>query len=560
MKNGKTTLTLLAVLLLCAAAAAVGIGKLKKGTTRENTGSEGARLVEDTDHQGIGNVEVFTLKVEEGMDVQRASYSFSGRVLLVCRDGAETVLCSMDDDGTDIVEIYRGGPIAGNRLLPFWDNTRILMGDGVLECPEGYNLDNCPKDAAKVVPIVFPDAFVDGPEVLDKWTEVIISPDNGHLAWTIRRSDCGAVNAMGRLVRTENAYEIRDAAYISNMNAFRPDPDHPGYSLYSPVIGGEVKQFVRGGRAISLVGSGAESGGMGDSVVQDVATGEVTRITYNPGYDETTIFSPDEKLGIVMTTRFSKPTDMAVLGLVPRPFGEVLHNIMGQIYMYGVVGVRRVREGNVGPALINIEQSMTEDGYMGLDLSDPDQVWVYHSPMSWKSDGTAAMWLERERGGEQVRVQIVRLLDYKPGKAVAAVPVPAVGSYARDPENLDSYDVKVLGAFSGSASIKKVAEAQNKTTVTVVYDHYSDDGKVFWDGSETSTGAFVAETTYAGDLLLTDAEGKKLGGMDVKMAMSAAYSMGSLFGNGAGPTLDKDACSGSATWGGIQKDIEDLVP
>lgn len=169
------------------------------------------------------------------------------------------------------------------------------------------------------------------------------------------------------------------------MNAFQPDPDHEGLYLYTPEIGGEVKQFVHGGRAISLVG--AAPCGMADSIVQDIATGEVTLITCNPGYDETTIFSPDEKLGIVMTTRFSASTDMAVLGLVPRPYGEVLHNILGQVYMYGVTGVRSSREGNIGPALINIEKSQTEEGYMGLNLSDPDGVWMYNSPMSWKSDG-----------------------------------------------------------------------------------------------------------------------------------------------------------------------------
>jgi len=562
-KNGKTRhpfRVVLIVMILFVVAGVVGISRPKTGKTREYKYVDGSRLIEDTADQGIGRVEVSTLKLDGDIGLLRASYSFSGRVLITCQEGSDMIVYSLNDDGSNLHEIYRGVPAGGNRLLPYWDNMRILMGDSVLECPDGYTLDNCPKGSAKMVPIVFPDAFVKGPNVVDKWTEVIISPDNDYIAWTIRRSDCGAVNAMGKLVRTENSYEIQDAEYISNMNAFRPDPAHEGYSLYSPVIGGEVKQFVHGGRGISLVGAGAESNGMGDSVVQDVATGEVTQITRNPGYDETTILSPDEKMGMVMTTRFSNTTDMAVLGLVPRPYGEVLHNIMGQVYMYGVTGVRRDREGNIGPALINIEKSKTAEGYMGLNLSDPDNVWIYHSPMSWKSDGTAAMWMERERGGNGVRVQIVKLLDYVPGESVAAVPVPAVGDYAQEPVNLGNYDVKVRGAVSGFVTVKKKSGFLNKATVTVVYDHYSDDGKVFLNGTETSSGSITSKTSYKSDLVLTDAEGKNLGGMDVNMTMSAAYSIGSLFRGNTSPTLDQKHSSGAAVWGDLQKRIEDLVP
>ena len=551
-------IVLLGIVVFCAVAAVIGLSRSGAGRIREYKYVEGSRLIEDTADQGVGRVEVFTLKLDRSMAVQRASYSFSGRVLVVTRDGTQTVISSVNDDGTDLTEIYRGTSRGGSRLLPFWDNTRILMGDSILECPDGYTLDNCPTDAGKMVPIIFPDAFSKGPHVVDKWTEVIISPDNEHIAWTIRRSDCGATNAMGRLVRTENSYEIRDAQYISNMNAFRPDPEHPGLNLYTPEIGGEVKQFVQGGRAISLVG--AAPCGMADSIVQDIATGEVTLITRNPGYDETTIFSPDEKLGIVMTTRFSETTDMAVLGLVPRPFGEVLHNILGQVYMYGVTGVCSSREGNIGPALINIEKSMTEEGYMGLDLSDPDRVWMYNSPMSWKSDGTAAMWIEREKGGSGVRVQIVKLLDYQPGEPVAATDTPAVGGYAQEPANLGNYDVKVQGTVSGFVTIKKETVFLNKTTVTAVYENYSDDGQVFLNGTETSSGAITAKTTYKSNLTLTGADGSRLGCMDVDLTMSAAYSIATLFTGRTSPSLDLNASYGTADWNGKHAGLEQLVP
>ena len=188
----RNTLTILgAIVLFCIVAAIIGLSRANAGRVREYKYTEDARTIMDTQNQGVGSVEVSTLKLDKSMSVQRASYSFSGRVLVVTRDGSQTVISSVNDDGTDLIEIYRGTSRGGSRLLPFQDNTRILMGDSVLECPEGYNLDNCPKDAAKMVPIVFPDAFVKGANIVDKWTAVIIAPDNEHMAWTIRRSDCG---------------------------------------------------------------------------------------------------------------------------------------------------------------------------------------------------------------------------------------------------------------------------------------------------------------------------------------------------------------------------------
>ncbi|WP_455616957.1 hypothetical protein [Eisenbergiella sp.] len=39
-------------------------------------------------------------------------------------------------------------------------------------------------------------------------------------------------------------------------------------------------------------------------------------MTKTPGYDEATIFSPDNRLGIVMSTRFSPKTNSSYLGLI----------------------------------------------------------------------------------------------------------------------------------------------------------------------------------------------------------------------------------------------------
>src|SRR3546814_18320723 len=72
-------------------------------------------------------------------------------------------------------------------------------------------------------------------------------------------------------------------------------------------------------------------------------------------------------------------------------------------YTYAVTGVRRAREGNIGPALIDIGASKSQANYLGIDLST-DKDWVYHSPMSWRPDGKKAMWMEKSeerRGGQE---------------------------------------------------------------------------------------------------------------------------------------------------------------
>lgn len=541
---------LLCIVAFCVIAAIVGLNRASKGGKEYLYTDEVIKLSDDT----IGDVEVSTVPIKNGTKLQRGSYTFSGRVIYSAREENGISYYTCNDDGTDIIRLCTVDENGGNRLLLFKDNRRVLLGDYVLECPEGQTLDNCEEGKAKLIPIEFPEEFSSDSAVVDEWTEVIIAPDCKHFAWTIRRSDCGAVNAMGELARGKDSYTIENPEYISNMNSFEKNGD---YLTYTPEIGGEVKQFVNGGKGISLVGSAPC--GMGDSIVQDVATGEVTQITKTPGYDETTIFSPDEKLGIVMTSRFSEKSDLGVMGLVDRPYGQPLHNIMGQVYMYSVTGVRGEREGNIGPALIDIEKSMEDEEYTGINLSDPKEEWVYNSPMSWNNDGTKAMWMERDRDGNHVRLRIVKLKDYNPDREVETVETPEVGDYAAAPkENMD-YSGKIQGKKSGYVEVEKKSGFMSKATVTVKYHDYSDDGKYFYNGTETSSGSIMSKTTYTSDVKVTDKSGKEVGSMDVDMKFSAAYKLTSAFSGSTSPQLDVSGSEAVATWKGRTADISQNV-
>jgi hypothetical protein len=413
--------------------------------------------------------------------------------------------------------------------MVFADNKRVLLGDYILECFPG--IDSC--EHTDLVPVEYPREIVDDPATLFHWSEIIIAPDNEHIAWTILRSDHGGAAAMiGKLIRQKDSYRVADARIISSLESLKKDPDRPGFFIPQPSLGGEVKQFVHGGRAISLVGS--KDSVITDSVVQDLAVLKTERITKTPGYDETTIFSPDERLGIVMTTRGSPKTNPAVFGLLPRPHCYAMQGMIQIFYLYAVAGVRTFRPGNIGPAIIDIERSIHEEGYNGVLLNDPEEQWVYYSPMSWHPSSKKAMWPEGLRlslgdGKEaKMRIRIAELLDYSPGAPVPAGKTPEHIPYAEtDLSKLlrtgtDGADIegKIAGRHSGHIRLRwrlKGTLADTAGTVEETYSNFSDDGKTFYNGYEKSSFSIREGSVYEADLTMSGAE---TGVMKLRVAFS----------------------------------------
>jgi hypothetical protein len=336
-----------------------------------------------SDQHGLGRVEVSTIPLPLTATELTATYTFSGSVLVSFKtldDPQEkdfwNIAVVNDDavnsDGGGFRVIF-AGPIPqhpkanGIRFMVFADNRRVLLGDYVLECDP--DIDRC--ERATLVPVHYPWHYEHDPRTFKHWSEIIIAPDNEHICWTILRTDIGAAVGLGALKREADAYIIEKPQIISTVVHLEANRDNPGYLLQHPMCGGEVKQFVWGGRAISVVG--AKDGAITDSVVQDLASGEITQITRTPGYDETTIFSPDERLGIVMSTRaFEEHRPRSPwLAAATHAVGWSPRGIIQHLYMYAVAGVRSFRKGNIGPVLIDIERSMCEPGYLGLAAERP---------------------------------------------------------------------------------------------------------------------------------------------------------------------------------------------
>src|SRR5699024_6608263 len=469
-----------------------------------------------------------------------ATYTATGKVFILYRADAEAPdwyqAAVVNDDGTNFRRIFSGviaehATANGIRHMMFQDNRRVLLGDYVIEC--GPDLDTC--TSAVLVDVDYPWDLESSPLVSHHCSEVIVAPDDAHLAWTIRRADLCVDAAIGRLRRTADHYVIDDARLISTTEVLVADPDSAGYLVPQPMRGGEVKQFVQGGTAISIVG--AVDGSLPDSVVQDLGSTELTQITRTPGYDETTIFSPDEKLGVVMSSRASEGTDLAVLGLLPRPHAALTGmGLAWATYAYTVTGVRQWRRGNVGPVLINIERSQNEPGYQGVPLNSPDDSWVYISPMSWHPDGRRVLWPEMLRGSDQpgrlrqVRLRRAELLDHCPHPAVPVQPTPADIPYALEGADAEralrrQASPVVAGRIAGRDSgyleyERRSAEgpAGRAVTISSRYVDLSDDGRNFYSGYERVRASFDEDTVYEADLELS---GHDSGEMHLRATWSA---------------------------------------
>lgn len=513
----------------------------------------------------FGRVLVRTVPLPAGAVLRSATYTPSGKVLVSYAKSADQGrrqldLAVMDDDGDNFRPVWSGAlperpKDNGIRFMVFPDNKRVFLGDFILEC-DG-SLDAC--NGPRVLPVDYPAEVDNGPHIGFRWSEVIVAPDNRHIGWnTLFTGYSGAAVFTAALRRTADRYRIVAPQIVSTLVPFLPDPKHPDGVIPAPVRGGEVKQFVHGGTAISL--AGALRRDVPDSVVQDLPSGRIEAITDAPGYDETTIFSPDERLGLTMTSRFSPGTDPAILGLIPRPYPTSLNMGLSMFaYTYAVTGVRAVRPGNVGPALIDIAASKTREGYLGQNLNlDPD--WVFSSPMSWHPGGKKGMWIETHRGDRERRIRIVNLPDYRPGPTVPARPTPATVPYgSSDLSHIGKLaaaagdvDLKVYGRTSGYIHYRRAGSVIEKT-----YTDFSDDGRTVYSGRETSTINPAGRTIYTADVRLT---GPKPGIMAVQVTfgpLRGARPAEILF---APDESGKPATRGYVEYGGRRLEASALVP
>ncbi|MBO6244427.1 MAG: hypothetical protein J6O41_07730, partial [Clostridia bacterium] len=445
-----------------------------------------------------------------------AIYSKTGKIIFAYKkeNDGNTYIGVMDEDGTNLKQLWGGEwkeyyQSNGIRLMPFDDNKKILTGDYVLECSP--NIDQC--DSSKLLPVIYPSEAVNLPGVYFVWSEIIVSPDE-HIVWSTLSSVYDDVNFIGKLVRNEDNYTISNVQIISTMGFVEADENDKELLKDVPIRGGEVKQFTNGGEAITLAGAGDSA--LAKSVFQNLVGEENYPLTHFPGYEETTIISPDGKLGLTMTTRFSPKTSSEILGFMPRPLSVYTTGRMNMYaYMYGVTKVRQSREGNIGPAVINIAESMSNPSYMGYDLHEDG--WIFNSPLSWHPNCKKAMFSENNRKTKEKRIRIVHFDNYIPSNILENKKTPDNISYAKPLDELKKELPKEInGYFKGK--VGRMVFNKTEKYSRSEYQNYSEDGKTFYNGYELSEyvgSQMVGKLTS--DITMT---GEKKGRMDLTITMT----------------------------------------
>ena len=448
-------------------------------------------------------VKTVNFTLPEGAVFQEAHYLSTGRILVQYQFNTSSThyyLAVMNDDGTNVTDIWNGEgryyKSNGFRILPFTDNKRILVGDYVIECTP--SLDDC--NHSEAILIEYPEEIVNDSRVLLLWSEVIVSQDSEHIAWSTLGNPFGAVNFIGRLSRSESTYTVSNVKMISNSEFFEKSGE---FLKEVPIRGGEIKQFTNGGTAVSVAGSTRT--GLAKSILQDLSSEDVTALSHEPGYEETTILSPDTKLGITMSTRNSPKTNLAILGLVPVPNDVIVTaNLNYLVYTFAITNVRNGKHrGNIGPVLANMEQSINDPNYHGIGLHDESENWTFCSPLSWHPSSTKAIWPETANCGPDKgknRLRMVEISGYDATQPVPTQPTPENISYAKDISDFKNMsDMTFVGRVNGKEGYIDINRTQVYSYAT--YVNYTEDGSVYYNGTmsyETTAergGKFVANIT-----------------------------------------------------------------
>ncbi len=134
LKLWQIVLTVVAAIVVFAVVAGIigySFSRARQGNTYIYT--QDVRQVEDVG--GLGTVEISTLPLDAGIAVRRACYTPSGRVLISYKQDGDTVICTLDDDGNNRLELYRGKFPGKYRLMVYQDNARVLLGGGCAGVP-----------------------------------------------------------------------------------------------------------------------------------------------------------------------------------------------------------------------------------------------------------------------------------------------------------------------------------------------------------------------------------------------------------------------------------------
>lgn len=427
----------------------------------------------------------------------------TGHLYIVAEDGSGLLCLSCGVANEPSVQADGG---ALSYALP--DGKRVFFGPygtfTILECTP--SLLNC--QSAQILPIDISAArpSVTGIVDIGGGAAPHMAPDGIHLVFSDVRSDAAELMVMGTLVRQADKYVLTDPRVINPPGPSGPLDRSPiGWSNGGQLY--EFKSFADGGASATYVGF-PESGNP-DVIKVNLATGATTRLTTQPDWDEDNAPSPDGTSIVVESDRGMHRTDMfglmPVRSLIDTPLISAL-----AIYYVGSPERRQCdlqpwllpAAGDAGASLMG----QPLNPYNGGDVHAANNI---SGMPQWSPDGTkvALGLMSYTTAMGPPYLLVAHLRARKPSIPIATVS-SAPGTWALSPNDFhgsiqSNQPVLVKGLASGSALVVYTGLGVLGGVDSVIYNHYSDDGKNFVDGTDTIVDGLILEAALEGSVTWT---------------------------------------------------------
>jgi hypothetical protein len=416
------------------------------------------------------------------VDGHHLLFSSGGELRIIGDDGAGLACLTCDVPGDPH---FASAPQEAFKDV-FPDGRRVMYGDFtrafVLECTP--SVVRC--DERRLLPIDASAGDKGGTQTSLGPGVWHLAPDGVHLGWTVTRQDTRAM-LVGALMRQPDKYLVTDVKVVNPPGPRgRTDTDPRGWTNGGALY--ELKGFTRQGAAVDYVT--AQEQGNPDVYEVDLATGERRRLTGNPDWDEDNGMSPDEGSLLMHSDRGMHRVDAD--GLLPRrSFIDYPISLAAAIYYVGTpIGFQCDLQpwllpgtGDAGGQLLG----QPLDPYDGSDVHAQNNV---PGRGTWSPDSTRVALTEMSyASGLGVNRLLIAHLD-----RARTAPKPVVdstpGAWAQTPAQYTGIAdsnaiIRVKGLKAGAATITYVGTILTGGHYSVSYDHYSDDGASFLDGTES---------------------------------------------------------------------------
>jgi hypothetical protein len=414
----------------------------------------------------------------------------------------------------------------------FRDGRRLLAGTNVVDCGR-YRLTDtaCTPERIHIYPIRW-SMTADGSGAGGAMRELRLHPDSVHLGWSHFAFGGGKLDeftGFGRLVYNPAPkaglplvprYELANVTLLVNSGPeyafFMPDPGHPGQLLQNQPRGaiGEFRGFSSDG--LWAFGNYWEESGNVDLYKTSLATGESVRVTRDPAYTDPMKASPDDRWNVIMDNRQGERhmwyagmrgipplTDLVASGIATGGWRNANRRFFQPFLLdaYGDRGDYHGQQLNAGP---------------GTPGSASDPNWNGRADPAWSPDGTTVVYWQAlvtapacgganplpcpestEPGGRRTRLMIAQLTSRKPRPVKSLPPVSDVVPWAVSYHPGDLLPSRghippgkylLKGRVSGNAEveIRATADGAGIAYVAARYDHFSNDGCHFIDGTESA--------------------------------------------------------------------------